>query len=132
MSEENEMRHSDTDQALSATMTIRRLDEADRGKVRLLAQLDSSPVPDGPLLGAEVEGRLLAATSVTTGETVADPFSRTAEVRALLELRSAQLRRRSRRRRGFTIPAAAQPARASLAGSPPGVGGRPLTLLPRP
>jgi hypothetical protein len=80
---------------------------------------------------AEVEGEALAALSVANGELVADPFSRTAELRALLELRAMQLRGRAGRRRREgrrSRPHAA--ARAALAGSPPGAGGRLLTLRP--
>jgi hypothetical protein len=114
-----------------ASITIRRLAEEERGRVQWLAQLDSARVPDGLLLGAEIEGRLLAAISLDTGEVVADPFSRTAEVRALLELRAAQVPRReapARHRRGLGLRA--QPSRAALAASPPGAGGRLLTLRP--
>src|SRR5919201_2398053 len=96
-------------------VVIRRLGPDDSSAVRRLAQLDSSPLPKGPLLGAEVEGRLLAAISLISGESVADPFARSEELRALLELRAAQLRRRLRRR----LPRLRRPkARAALAGSP--------------
>ena len=107
-----------------AAVTIRSLDASDRPQLERLAELDCSVVPREPLLGAEVEGRLLAAVSLADGELIADPFSRTQELRALLELRAAQLRDRGRRR-------AAAPrtrARAGLAGSPPGAGGRLLSL----
>jgi hypothetical protein len=115
-----------------AAITIRRLTDGDRDAVRRLAQLDSRRAPEGELLGVEVEGRLLAAVSVSSGETIADPFSRTKEIRAMLDLRLAQLRRRSgARRRGLRRPAPARRSRASLAGSPPGAGGRLLTLPPR-
>ena len=61
----------------------------------------------------------MAAISLATGESIADPFSRTGELRALLELRAAQLRRReNRRRRPLHLPR--PKARAALAGSPPG------------
>jgi hypothetical protein len=85
---------------------LRRLGGDDLAAVKRLAQLDSHRTPSGKLLGAEIEGRLLAAMSLTTGESVADPFSRTDELRALLELRAAQLRRRVRgaRRRPFRLP----------------------------
>ena len=103
-------------------VVIRRLAPDDSSAVRRLAQLDSSPLPEGPLLGAEVEGRLLAAISLTSGESVADPFARSEELRALLELRAAQLRRRLRR--GRRLPRLRRPkARAALAGSPPGAAG---------
>ena len=77
-------------------ITIRRLGEADAAAARKLAGRDSAPLPDGELLGLEVEGRLLAIQPLADGGTViADPFARTAELRALLELRAAQLRTRS-------------------------------------
>ena len=47
-------------------------------------------------MGVEIEGRLLVATSVETGESIADPFSRTAELRALLDVRIAQITARAR------------------------------------
>jgi hypothetical protein len=79
-------------------VTIRRLGEADAAAVRELAGRDSVPAPGGELLGLEIEGRLLAIQPLADGGAViADPFARTAEVRALLELRSAQLRARAHR-----------------------------------
>jgi hypothetical protein len=98
---------------------IRRLGDEDLAAVKRLAQLDSHHPPEGALLGVEIDGRLLAAISLASGESVADPFSRTGELRALLELRAAQLRRREngRRRLRRHLP---QPAtRAALAGGPP-------------
>jgi hypothetical protein len=83
---------------LMAPITIRRLTEADEDAVRRLAQLDSSRTPEGRLVGAEVDGRLVLATSPTTGETVADPFIRTEELRAMMELLLKRLGRRERDR----------------------------------
>jgi len=100
-------------------ISIRRLGGNDMTEVERLAQLDSRRPPEGALLGVEIEGRLLAAISVTTGESMADPFSRTGELRALLELRAAQLRRRENRR-GHPLHLPRPKARATLAGSPPG------------
>ena len=100
-------------------VVIRRLAPDDSSAVRRIAQLDSSRVPEGPLLGAEVEGRVLAAISLTSGESVADPFARTEELRALLELRAAQLRRRATPRRRLSRLSRSKP-RAALAGSPSG------------
>jgi hypothetical protein len=114
----------------TGSVTIRRLSEQDNDRIRLLAQLEGRHEPEGPWLGAEVEGQVLAATSLTTGETISNPFSRTAELRAMLELRVAQLRRRANGSRRFGIRAP-RDARASLPSSPPGSGGRLLTLLPR-
>jgi hypothetical protein len=100
-------------------INIRRLGPDDLGELDRLAQLDSRPRPEGELLGVEIEGRLLAAISLATGDSIADPFSRTGELRALLELRAAQLRRRENgRRRELRLHRTG--ARAMLAGSPPG------------
>jgi hypothetical protein len=81
-----------------AGVTIRRLGSADLPEVVRLAGRDSKDMPEGALLGAEVEGRLLAVAPIAGGETIADPFSRTSELRALLELRIEQLRGRKRER----------------------------------
>ena len=106
-------------------ITIRRLGPADDAAVERLAQLDSGDRPTAPLLGAEIEGRLLVATSIETGKGVADPFSRTKELRSLVSMRVDQLnaggRVSKRLRRGSR-------SRAALAGSPPGAGGKLLTL----
>ena len=79
----------------NSAITIRRYDitDADQTAIDRLAELDSRRL-DGPVLGAEVEGRLLAAISIDTGEVIADPFSRTSELRAMLKLRLAQLEQR--------------------------------------
>lgn len=120
------MQRSDIDQVQS-TITIRRVGDGDGAEVDLLSARDSRPIPEAPLLGIEVEGRLLAVTSLVTGATIADPFRPTAEPRAMLELRAAQLRRANGRRRGLRIRLPGRP-RASIATSPPGAGGRLLTL----
>ena len=65
---------------------------ADRASLARLASLDSGIVPTGASLGAELNGRLVAAVSIDGSVAVADPFAPTADVRALLELRAAQLR----------------------------------------
>jgi hypothetical protein len=101
-------------------LVIRPLHGDDLTAAQRLAQLDSSPLPEGDLLGALVEGRLLAAISVASGESIADPFSRTADLRALLELRAAQLRRRVNGRRRLRRRLPRPKPRAALAGSPPG------------
>jgi hypothetical protein len=75
----------------AAEVTIRRLDVDDAAAVRRLAQRDSSQPPAGLLLGAELDGRLRAAISATSGEVVADPFYRTAELVETLRLRVGQV-----------------------------------------
>lgn len=64
----------------SSSLTIRRANGADTTALTRLAALDSSRVPSGELLLAEVDGRLVAALSVDTGAVVADPFEHTAAV----------------------------------------------------
>jgi hypothetical protein len=72
-------------------VTIRRARVDDEGALRRLADLDSTRVPNGPVLIAEIGGRAVAAISVTSGESFADPFVPTLELRRLLELRASQL-----------------------------------------
>ena len=63
-------------------ITIRRLDlnPADRQALERLAALDSRPPIAGPVLGAEVDGELLAAISVDGAQLIANPFRRTSEL----------------------------------------------------
>jgi hypothetical protein len=106
-------------------VTIRRLTEADAQAVLRLVQLDSADVPTGDLLGAEIEGTLVAFTPIEGGKTVADPFSPTSELGALLELRATQLRdgepRRRRRFGGLFDRDRSHPARPSAPAPPGGV-----------
>jgi hypothetical protein len=87
-------------------VTIRRAGSNDEGALRRLADLDSARVPDGPVLMAEIDGRAVAAISVVSGESFADPFTPTLELRRLLELRASQLHLSSDepQRRGLTTP----------------------------
>ena len=73
-------------------LSIRLLSEADNAALDRVAGRDSSTRPLGEVLGAEFDGELIAAISITTGEIVADPFVRTDAARSLLVLRAAQLR----------------------------------------
>jgi hypothetical protein len=70
---------------------IRWADEVDGAVLRRLAHLSSRALPSGPFLLAESDGEPLAALSVATGESVSDPFVATADLVALLELRSRHL-----------------------------------------
>jgi hypothetical protein len=74
-------------------LVIRPADERDRLSLNRLAGRDSSTVPAGELLVAEVGGELHAAVSIETGAAIADPFRRTRELVALLRLRAEQRRR---------------------------------------
>ncbi len=100
-------------------VTIRTLSEEDRESVAHLAQLDSSHEPQGHLLGAVVEGRLVAALSLTSGETIANPFVPTQGARSMLQLRARQLNPRRRR----LLPRRRR-RRGSLGAQPAGAGGR--------
>jgi hypothetical protein len=108
-------------------ITIKRLGRDDREALAYLAGRDSSNVPAGTVIAAVAPGgALLAAISVETRELVADPFLPTEHAVAILRVRARQLRgdghegrsRRFRRTR----------SRGALPASPPGAGGRLLTL----
>jgi len=73
------------------TIEIRMLGLGDGAALRRLAQIDTASTPLAPVLGGIVDGRLVAAHSLATGESIADPFRHTAEIRSLLAERAAQL-----------------------------------------
>ena len=76
----------------SPTVVIRAARGSDGPALRRLAELDSAELPVGDLLVAETDDQLLAALSMSTGERVADPFRRTADVVDLLAYRARGLR----------------------------------------
>jgi hypothetical protein len=91
------------------SVTIRESRPGDAAGVRRLAALDSAPVPRGPLLLAEVDGRLLAALSVSDRRVIADPFAETANLVAMLRAgrpspAGHRPPTRRRRRAGFGVP----------------------------
>jgi hypothetical protein len=63
---------------------IRLLNGEHSGELVRLAQRDSAELPPRPVLGGIVDGELVAAYSLATGETIADPFRPSAEIRKLL------------------------------------------------
>jgi hypothetical protein len=77
---------------LSPTVVIRAARGSDGPALRRLAELDSHDFLTGDVLLAETDDEVVAALSVDTGETVADPFRRTADVVDLLEYRARGLR----------------------------------------
>src|SRR4051794_35737163 len=87
------------------TVTIRRATPDDGVALDRLAALDSSRALSGDVLVAEVAGAIAAAISLETRRYVADPFSSTAALIALLYARadlltapsSARLGARARR-----------------------------------
>ena len=107
-------------------IAVRVLGEADRKALVRLAGRDSSSAPTGAVLGAEVEGTLVAAVSLTNGASVSDPFRASGPALELLELRANQLSDRTRRRLPRLRSRA--DARGRLAGSSPGAGDRLLQL----
>ena len=68
------------------TISIRAATHGDGPALARLAALDSAPVPFGPVLLAEVDGRPLAALSVNDGRVIGDPFTRTTELAELLRV----------------------------------------------
>lgn len=76
---------------MNRPVTIRAAGSEDALALRRLAALDSAPVPALPALLLEQGTEPRAAVSLLDGAVVADPFHRTIELVALLELRAAQL-----------------------------------------
>ena len=72
-------------------VAMRRATVGDERAVRRLAQLDEMTPPQGDVLLAEVDGRLVAALPLQGGRAVADPFEPTQEIVELLVLRAAAL-----------------------------------------
>lgn len=81
-------------------VTLRFATDGDARRLHTLAALDSARVPSGPVLIAEVDGRLTAALGLDGGEPIADPFRRSAHIVHLLRIRAAQLSERPGRRPG--------------------------------
>ena len=112
----------------TAEIGIRILTGSDRERLERLAERDSAQTPAGPVLGATVDGELVAALSLSDGEALADPFVRTDDVRALLADRAAQLRSDGTGSRRPVAWLRRRRARAALPVSPPGAGGRLLEI----
>jgi hypothetical protein len=81
------------------SVTLRIAGSADDAALRRVAQLDSRPLPPTPHLIAERDGRVDAALSLASGETVADPFRPTAELCDLLRRHATSIEPAPRRRR---------------------------------
>ena len=90
----------------SARLTLRHATVADDTALARLAALDSSRVPHGELLVAELDGALVAALSVDTGAVIADPFEHTAAIVDSLRVRARGADRPARRplRLGRLVP----------------------------
>jgi hypothetical protein len=97
----------------SSTIALRTATDRDAGILEKLAALDSAPPLHAPAVVALVDGRPVAAASLSDASVVADPFVPTADVVELLQARIAATAssaavsrpRRSRRPRlGARIP----------------------------
>ena len=77
--------------SLSNVISIRPATSDDRSALNRLAALDSAPVPAGPVLIAEVNGRPEAALGIDSNAVVADPFEPTAQLVDLLRVHALHL-----------------------------------------
>jgi hypothetical protein len=77
-------------------VTVRAMRARDVEQVRVLSALDSRHMPRGPVLVAEQDGEVVAALPLDGSRAIADPFRRTSDLVALLELRARQVTARSR------------------------------------
>ena len=71
------------------TISIRAATADDGRTLTRLAALDSAPMPFVPTLLAAVDGEPKAALALREDRVIADPFSRTAELVALLRMHAA-------------------------------------------
>ena len=78
--------------------TMREAQAADGQRLGRLAELDSSRVPGGRMLIAELDDELVAAVPIAGGAAIADPMRATSALVSLLGLRAAQLRGLEHRR----------------------------------
>ncbi len=81
------------------TISIRAATHGDGPALARLAALDSAPVPFGPVLLAEVDGRPRAALSLRDDRVIGDPFARTAELGQLLRFHARAVAERDERAR---------------------------------
>ena len=77
--------------AATSTILIRPAYADDREALSRLAAIDSSAVPDEPLLLAEVDEELRAALSLADGSVIADPFFPTLDLIELLRTHATAL-----------------------------------------
>lgn len=76
----------------TSDLIIRIARSQDTESLEQLARLDDQRALRGEVLVAEIDGRILAARSMESGRTIADPFHRTANLVALLDVRAGLLR----------------------------------------
>jgi hypothetical protein len=83
----------------SQTISLRPATDRDATVIEKLSALDSKPVLHAPAVVALVDGRPVAAASLSDASVVADPFSPTAEIVELLQARVAASAVQSAKRR---------------------------------
>jgi hypothetical protein len=88
-------------------LALRVARDDDGPALRRLAALDSAPPLQGQILLALVDDVAVAATSLSDGRVVANPFLPTADTVTLLSLRASQLSEPPARRRRPRLRAAA-------------------------
>jgi hypothetical protein len=71
-------------------VTIRELAGGDAESLQRVTERDTARSLNGEVVGAERDGRLMAAISLASGDVVADPFHPTADLVALLRVRAGQ------------------------------------------
>jgi hypothetical protein len=82
-----------------AALAVRLADAADADALRRLALLDDARSLRGTVVVAELDGKLVAARSLTEERAVADPWVRTAAVLEVLKAYAARLKDASATRR---------------------------------
>jgi hypothetical protein len=78
--------------ASQCPVTLRLATDSDGAVLVRLAQRDCRPLPPGPHLVAQRDGRIEAAIALASAEIVADPFRRTAELCELLRCHAGGVR----------------------------------------
>jgi hypothetical protein len=73
-------------------VTLRLATRGDGAALDRLGELETRLLPPGPHLVAERDGRIGAAISLATGELIADPFHRSAELCELLRCHAGAVR----------------------------------------
>ena len=91
--QERGSRHAKGRDAQPIEVVIRRTTDDDGPALAALSALDGASMPFGPALVAEVAGVPRAVLPLDGGRSFGDPFARTDELVALLELRAAQIHR---------------------------------------
>lgn len=88
----------------NSALALRVAHDDEGAVVHRIAELDSARALSGEILLALIDGEPVAARSLRDGRVVANPFVRTADAVALLDIRASQLTTPGRQRRFGRIP----------------------------